>query len=262
MSSSNVSMPVFAPLYIPGTERVTVRWLTVDIPVSHDISVRVLPEQLRPAEHPTLGLWIAEFIGAEFISDSGTERRPNYLQGGVSLRCRYDDGNDGAYAIETFVEGLNHGILGREIFGLPKKQAQQVRLDEDENNITFGIVSALGHALVTGATTAGDLAPAGTTPVPDWFERHFTVKAIPSAEGDGYDICKLVEIPWKATPQGRTSYGEADLTWRRSTSDPLHLFHPHGPVTTAYGHATLEIDYGTYLANVSPPAPVGTPSWD
>lgn len=255
-----LAMPVFAPLFTPGTERVEVRWLTVEAPIDADVAARCLPAGLGVPDSPTVALWIAQFIGAEFASPDGVERRPDYLQGGVSLRCAgYGGGPDGAYAIETFVEGLNHGILGRELFGLPKKQARAVRLDEHGDGVAFAIVSALGEELVAGEAMLG--RGSEDIPAPDWFARHCTVKAIPSAEGTGYDLCKLVEIPWSLTALGPARTGTADFAWGASGADPLHVFAPNGPATAAYGRAVLDIGYGRYLADVDPPAPLGRPSW-
>ncbi|MBL3686294.1 hypothetical protein D3248_04925 [Leucobacter zeae] len=258
-----MAMPVFAPLFTPGTERVEVRWLTVEAPVDPAAVARCLPEGLGVPETPTVGLWIAEFIGAEFHSPDGVERRPDYLQGGVSLRCSgFGGGPDGAYAVETFVEGLNHGILGRELFGLPKKQASTVRLEERADSVAFAIVSALGEELVSGeASLSGDPGAAGTAPAPAWFDRHCTVKAIPSAEGTGYDVCKLVEIPWRLTADAPARSGAARFAWGESESDPLHLFAPTGPASARYGRAVLDIGFGRYLAEAVPPEPLGRPSW-
>ena len=263
MTGGPIAMPVFAPLFAPGTERVTVRWATVDVPVHPDIAARCLPAGLAVPERPSLGLWIAEFIGAEFQSATGVERRPDYFQGGLSLRCAVESGGaDGAYAIETFVEGLNHGILGRELFGLPKKQAVRVQLDEAADALEFSITSALHERLVSGTVRlTGEDRTAGASPSPGWFDRHFTVKAIPSAEGTGYDVCKLVEIPWAMRATGPVREGAADLVWGRSDADPLHLFEPVGPARARYGVATLDIAYGRYLADVTPPEPLGSPQW-
>lgn len=256
-------MPVFAPLFAPGTERVRVRWATVEAPVSAATAARCLPEGLAVPEQPTVALWIAEFIGAEFHSATGIERRPDYLQGGVSLRCAgFGGGADGAYAIETFVEGLNHGILGRELFGLPKKQARAVRLDESADSLTFSITSALGETLASGsAALHGEDHTPSATPAPAWFDRHFTVKAIPSAEGVGYDVCKLVEIPWAMESTELVREGVAELQWGPSRVDPLHHFVPTGPAHARYGFASLDIGFGRYLADVVPPAPLGAPGW-
>ncbi|WP_198961548.1 acetoacetate decarboxylase family protein [Pseudonocardia sp. MH-G8] len=258
------AMPVFAPLFQPGTEEVTVRWLTVHVPVAAEVSDAVLPQGLTSAAEPTVGLWIAEFIGAEFHSVSGVERRPSYLQGGLSLRCRRDGGADGAYALLTYVAGLNHGILGRELFGLPKKQLRSVTLDEEAGRLRFAMTSALGEPLVAGEAELGPTAHAA--PAPDWFRRHFTVKAIPSAEGPGtdgpaFDVCKLVEIPWRMTDAAPVRGGAASLVWGGGSSDPLHLFAPTQPPSARYGTARLGIDYGKYLADVEPPHAFGRPSW-
>lgn len=263
MTATPIAMPVFAPLFVPGTERVKVRWATVEIPVSAEITARCLPAGLGVPAHPTAGLWLAEFIGAEFRSSAGTERRPDYLQGGVSLRCTgYGGGADGAYAIETFVEGLNHGILGRELFGLPKKQARRVTLDEADGHLEFGITSALGETLVSGhAALHGEDRAAGATPAPAWFDRHFTVKAIPSAEGHGYDVCKLVEIPWAMRATEPVREGIAEMAWGASDVDPLHRFAPTGPAHLRYGVATLDIGFGRYLTDLTPPEPLGSSSW-
>ncbi|PWC05953.1 hypothetical protein DCE94_04805 [Agromyces badenianii] len=258
-----MAMPVFAPLFTPGTERVEVRWLTVDVPVAAEIAARCLPPGLGVPELPSVGLWIAEFIGAEFHSPTGVERRPNYHQGGLSLRCTgFGGGPDGAYAIETFVEGLNHGILGRELFGLPKKQALQVQLDERGEQVHFGITSALGHQIVEGTADLDAAAGDDAVPGPVWFDRHYTVKAIPSAEGTGYDICKLVEIPWSMTPSGAVRQGHARLEWGVSATDPVHVFESAGPAQARYGHAILDIRFGRYLGDVEPPEPLGEPSWN
>jgi acetoacetate decarboxylase len=257
-------MPVFAPLFHPGTEEVMVRWLTVHVPVAPEVSDAVLPDGLTSAAEPTVGLWVAEFIGAEFHSPTGVERRPSYLQGGLSLRCRRDDGADGAYALVTYVAGLNHGILGRELFGLPKKQVRSVTLDEDGAALRFVMTSALGDTLVTGETVLGPTAD--PAPAPAWFGRHFTVKAVPSAEGPGadgpaFDVCKLVEIPWRMTDATPVTGGATSLTWGGGSTDPLQLFAPTSPPVARYGTARLGITYGKYLADVTPPHAFGLPSW-
>lgn len=261
MTPAQTAMPVFAPLYTPGAERVRVRWLTVEFPIADAVALRVLPRELPLPAEPTAALWIADFIGAEFHSPRGVERRPDYLQGGVSLRCSgFDGAGDGAYAVETFVEGLNHGILGRELFGLPKKQARSVQLDEGDGGVRFGMTSAIGEELVSGETSLGPSSTRGAL-MPEWFSSHHTIKAIPSAEGSGYDICRLVEIPWQMTSEEAMPLGQTELRWHESDADPLHVLEPTGPVRGAYGSGILSIAFGRYLADVEPPKALGSPSW-
>ena len=105
--------------------------MTAGYRTSVDALQAVLPGTLRAdRDHPDVAVWTAEFATAGFETRDGqVQTRPSYLQGGVSVRC-LRAGRPGAYALLTFIEGLNHGLLGRELFGLPKKQAQQVYLDD------------------------------------------------------------------------------------------------------------------------------------
>ncbi|WP_239004091.1 acetoacetate decarboxylase family protein [Nocardia panacis] len=254
-------MPVFAPLYSPGTESVSVRWLSVVYPTTEAIAAAVLPRPLTVSE-PEVLIWVAEFIGAEFTSASGSvETRPAYMQAGINLRCRRDQ-QDGAYAIGTYVEGLNHGILGRELFGLPKKQSRAVRLHETSpGRVDFAIHDAAGTALVTGSADLSSTADQAI--IPDWFATQFTAKIIPSAEGHGFDISRLVRIPFAFNGITPPRHGEATFEFAESRSDPLHLLTVNGPARAAYGNARLDIDFGTYLDQLDQAdlPTFGTPSW-
>ncbi|MDQ7876502.1 acetoacetate decarboxylase family protein [Microbacterium sp. QXD-8] len=253
-------MPVFAPLFSVGTERVSVRWLTLTYPTSVEVLRALLPAPVAPGVQPDVGVWVAEFIGAEFIGNDGTvERRPAYMQGGVSVRCDYH-GRDAAYAVATFVEGLNHGILGRELFGLPKKQAQEVKLHEHGSSLDVSWVAAQGKKLFTASAHLSS-ARTERRPAPRWFDSHLTHKLIPSAEGHGYDISRLVEIPWSFTEADDMRSGTASVAWERDATDPLHILSPAGPVIADYGNSVLQIDYGQYREHVADFPTFGTPSW-
>ena len=255
------SMPAFAPLFLPGTEEVTVRWISIVYPATAAVVDALLPGPLCRGAEPEVVIWIAEFIGAQFQSPDGTvETRPSYMQGGINVRCNHA-GSEGAYAIETFVEGLNHGILGRELFGLPKKQVQKVVFDEAAHEVAFSLSDAAGRLLLRGDAVHQEHS---TRPlVPEWFENQYTAKLIPSAEGYGYDVSRLVRIPFRFISIDETRTGAASFAWTESSSDPLHLLAAAGEATAVWGTARLEIDYGTYVAELNPhdiPA-YGIPRW-
>ncbi|WP_436697754.1 acetoacetate decarboxylase family protein [Nocardioides sp. BYT-33-1] len=254
-----LSMPAFAPLFRAGEETVGVRWLTVVYDVDADVARRALPAPLALPERPRAALWLGEFSNATFDDGKGADVRPPYLQGGVSLACARD-GVPGAYALETFVAGLNHGILGRELFGLPKKQVRQVELLEADGRISFAIVSASDLRLLRGASVDVD-ETAGTELVPTWFGEHHTAKVIPSADGRGYDVCRLVRLPWTFADARVVQTGRAELHWSRSVSDPLYLLAERPSGVFAYGEATLRIEYGTYVAELDLPEPLGQEQW-
>lgn len=255
------AMPAFAPLFVPGTERVSVRWISLVYPTDRAIVDAVLPGPLTEPATPEVIVWLAEFRDARFTDSAGNvEIRPAYMQGGVNLRCRYGD-TDGAYAVETFVEGLNHGILGREMFGLPKKQVTRVHFEPTPAGASFGFTDARGHRLLAGS------AYTSTHPAerlaPSWFDTQYTAKLIPRADGPGYDISRLVRIPFRLDATGPLRAGTASVVWTPSSSDPLHLLTRTGDVSAVWGEADLAIDYGVYVTDLDPediPA-LGTPRW-
>lgn len=261
MSGRIVSMPAFAPLFVPGEETVDVRWMTLTYPVDREVAARALVGPLELTDEPRAALWIAEFAGATFRSGDGPdERRPAYLQGGVSLACRHD-GEPAAYALETFVGGCNYGILGRELFGLPKKQVRAVTLDEDDGGLRYGIVDAAGQQLLAGTAPRLGRPGEATAAMPSWFAAHLTAKLIPSAEGDGYDVARLVRIPWTFTADAEARTGSGEYRWARSDSDPLHLLSERGEGEIAYGHGRLAIAFGRYVADLDEVTPLGHQQW-
>lgn len=262
MTAPVVSMPAFAPLFVPGEETVAVRWMTLTYPIDRELCRRALVRPLEPQDDPVAALWIAEFAGATFhVDGSSPERRPAYLQAGVSLGCRHD-GESAAYALETFVGGLNYGILGRELFGLPKKQVRAVTLEEQGDRLRYGITDAAGVELLGGEATGLRPVTAGdASPMPPWFTPHMTAKLIPSAEGVGYDVAKLVRIPWLFVPDGSAQRGSGTYRWAPSGSDPVHLLSAEGEAAVAYGRGTLSIGFGRYVADLDEVEPMGRQQW-
>lgn len=260
-AAAATAMPAFAPLFAAGTESVRVRWLSLVYETDGEVLDAILPAPLGPGGRPQVAVWIAEFIGAEFSAADGTkEVRPAYMQGGISVRCRHDDAGEGAYAVGTYVEGLNHGILGRELFGLPKKQARRVRLDETLDGIEYSITNAAGADLVSGRFVL-DNARATNELVPAWFSTHYTLKLIPSAEGNGFDISRLVRIPFAFEPELPLRSGSATLEHQYCVSDPVNLLGVTSEVRATYGLARLDIDFGRYLDHVSDIPTFGSPIW-
>lgn len=254
------AMPAFAPLFAVGREEVDVEWMTIVYPTDPEMLRRVLPAPLRLGEEPEVGVWMALFKNAAFLSKAGgVETRPAYWQAGVSVRCARED-VEGAYALCTYVEGLNHGILGRELFGLPKKQVRRASFAREGGKAALGIDLASGHRLLR-ADVRFDPGTGTGAPAPNWFEQHFTLKLIPSAEGDGFDVSRLVEIPWRFTESRELLAGSAELRWQEIPSDPLHLLDVRGEARVRYGESRLGIDFGVYREDVTAFESFGVPSW-
>lgn len=253
-------MPAFAPLFAVGREEVDVEWITMTYRTDPSILRRVLPVPLALGAEPEVGVWMAQFKNAEFISEEGdVETRPAYWQGGVSVRCAYGS-VEGAYALCTYVEGLNHGILGRELFGLPKKQVQRAYLRHQGDQGEVGIDTAAGSPLLRANVKFEGAVEPGS-PAPDWFDEHFTLKLIPSADGRGFDVSRLVQIPWKFQPSDTLMGGTAEVKWKEIPSDPFHLLEVKSTAEVRYGESRLAIDFGEYREEVSEFETFGVPSW-
>ncbi|OPG11477.1 acetoacetate decarboxylase family protein [Microbispora sp. GKU 823] len=257
-------MPAFAPLYGAGEEQVTLDWLTVEYATTPEIVGSVLPAPLRAPANSAVMLWFARFKDPAFSRADGTsERRPSYTQAGVCVTCEHprlgQAGESGAYAVETFIPGLNYGIFGREAFGLPKKQVRQVVVERAGDAVTAGVVMADGAPLLDVTGTAGRSGPESA--VPSWISPHFTLKLVPRADGPGYDISRLVRIPFDVTPLSPANGGEAELTFHPRDSDPVHLLRPVSTPTLSWGSVRLAIRYGVYLEHCDRFPVLGRPSW-
>ncbi|WP_431933352.1 acetoacetate decarboxylase family protein [Nonomuraea jabiensis] len=221
-------MPAFAPLYGLGSETASLHWLTVEYRTRPDVLARVLSPPLCPTEEPIAAVWVAELVSASFhLPDGGVERRPLYMRAGVCVRCRRED-EEGAYPLTFFIEGLNHGVLGRELAGLPKKQTPPQPVD----------------------------------PIPWWFGNHFTLKLIPSAEGRGYHVNRTVRVPFRTSGARGGCIGQGEVTLTPSTADPLHLVACEEVIEARFGELDLEVGFGTYLDQVDEIPTFGIPSRD
>ncbi|GAA4219688.1 acetoacetate decarboxylase family protein [Actinocatenispora rupis] len=257
LAPSATAMPAFAPLYAVGTETATLDWLTVVYRTDPAVVRAILPPPLTPDPDPEVLVWVARFRTAEFSAGGEVvgSLEP-YTQGGVCVRCTRGD-EPGAYPLVSYIAGLNHGFTGRELFGLPKKQALDVDLSTVDDEVSAGITTTRGTPVVRVAGTLGG----PTDPlVPDWFATQYTLKLIPSATGVGFDVNRLVRIPFTFTDQADVRGVDATVTLAESAADPLHLLPVRSTRTAAYGSTALHVGYGTYLDEVTAIPTLGRPA--
>jgi acetoacetate decarboxylase len=242
------SMPVFAPLYAVGTERASLDWLSVVYRTDPEVVEAVLPAPLTPDSEPEVIIWVARFLTASFESDGQVVGElPSYEQGGVCVRSTLR-GESGAYPLVSYIAGLNHGFTGRELFGLPKKQAQRVELEVAGDAVRAEILTT---AQVPVVRIEGDLGPSTDRLVPDWFSRQLSLKIIPRADGRGFDVNRLVRIPFDFSDQADVRAVDASVRLTPSGSDPLHLLPVRGVARAAFGSTSLRVGYGEYLDEVN-----------
>lgn len=247
-------MPLFAPMYTIGSERAQVRWLTLVYTTDPRKVADVLPSPLRPDSEPEVLIWIADFISATFTGGDTSRELPRYTQGGIAVRAEYE-GQSVAYPLVSYITGLNHGFTGRELFGLPKKQASSVVLDEQNDRLTASITTAQDIDIVT-VTGNSTTAPLRRDLVPEWFGHQHTVKLIPSVTGDGYDVNQLTYVPFTFNDAKNVHAVNADLRLTESASDPIADLPCREIRHAAVGDTVLGVGYGRYLGE-----PQSHPVW-
>lgn len=257
LAPSATAMPAFAPMYAVGTETATLDWLTVVYRTDPEVVRAILPPPLTPDVSADVIVWVARFLTAEFSAGGEVvgSLEP-YSQGGVCVRCRRGD-QAGAYPLVSYIAGLNHGFTGRELFGLPKKQALDVDLSTVEDQVSAEILTTQRIPVVRIDATLGG---PGTSLTPDWFGTQLTLKLIPSATGTGFDVSRLVRVPFDFADRTGIRDATASVTLTPSAADPLHLLPVESVRHAAYGRTSLRVGYGTYLDEVTTIPTLGRPN--
>lgn len=247
-------MPLFAPMYTIGSELANLNWLTVCYETDSERLNQILPGPLEPGERAEVLIWVAEFISATFEGPSGLRQLPRYFQGGVAVRAHLA-GEEVAYPLVSYITGLNHGFTGRELFGLPKKQAREVTLSDRNGRVDASITTAEGTRLIDISGQAA--APAADAAiVPDWFSRQRTVKLIPSATGTGYDVKQLVAVPFGFSNTTDVHEVNVELAIASTPLDPLADLPVKSLSYHRIGKTNLSVGYGSYLGE-----PTSLPNW-
>ncbi|UOQ61486.1 acetoacetate decarboxylase family protein [Leucobacter rhizosphaerae] len=242
-------MPLFAPLYTVGAETADVAWATIEYDTDPSRVAGVLPRGLTPSPDGRVACWIARFDTTEFRSGGQiVERRAPFWQGGMCVRTA--EGESGsAFAISAFIDGgLNAGIMGREVLGMPKKQVRRVQVHTHAGAAHAEIVNSEGEALLNFRADLQEKA--SSAPVfPTWMRTHRTIKAIPSADGKGWDVLKRVKSEWEYESICITGWGVGTMEWARSENDPLDYFPATGLGRIVLGRGRLSIGLGVNEAD-------------
>jgi acetoacetate decarboxylase len=88
--------------------------LTVYFETTPEVIKRLLPPPLKPAKYPIGGAFVANYPKTSF--------GVTYLESALFLQAEYN-GEEGAYCLAMPVTNDMALILGREVFGYPKKMA-------------------------------------------------------------------------------------------------------------------------------------------
>lgn len=190
--------------------------LTVFFETKQEVVERLLPSPLKPAALP---------MGAAFVANyPRTNFGVTYLESALFLLAQYN-GEEGVFCLAMPVTDDIALILGREVFGYPKKIAR-INLEREGNDVTgwterHGIRFFEVKAKLTGKfndAIAQQMITQRMKTNPDVIVYNF--KYFPAPEGEGFDYNpRLVKEVVTRKPKS-TEMGEAELILRPSDHDP------------------------------------------
>lgn len=138
--ASAFSMPVISPV----TERPPYRYRdckAVNILFTTDAAVLegLLPPPLTPDLDQPSVLYIGHYVLADYDLP--------YNEAGLLVPARLDGRPVGAFAVVLYLDRANPIVGGREVYGWPKKDADQILVDEQEGRM-LGEVTRYGHRII------------------------------------------------------------------------------------------------------------------
>jgi acetoacetate decarboxylase len=190
--------------------------LTVFFETKQEVVEKLLPSPLKPAALP---------VGAAFVANyPRTNFGVTYLESALSLLAQYN-GEEGVFCLAMPVTDDIALILGREVFGYPKKIAR-INLEREGNDVKgwterHGIRFFEVKAKLTGKfndAIAQQMITQRMKTNPDVVVYNF--KYFPAPEGEGFDYNpRLVKEVVTRKPKS-IEMGEAELVLRPSDHDP------------------------------------------
>jgi acetoacetate decarboxylase len=225
--------------------------LTVYFETKTEIVKRLLPPPLKPSAMP---------VGAAFVANyPGTNFGVTYLESALFLLAQHN-GEEGVFCLAMPVTNDIALILGREVFGYPKKMAEihferegnDVRGWTERHSIRFFEVKAK----LTGKFNdeiAQKMLTEGMESNPDVVVYNF--KYFPAPARDGFDYNpRLIKEVVKRNPK-TIEMGEAELILRPSEHDPwsdveivrvLGAMYTVGDNTMLPGSVVAEVDQAEF----------------
>jgi len=177
-------MPVTAPTYpAPPFHYEGCRWTMVLFRTEPQIIQSLVPEPLVADPVPVLGFYVAQLSIAAPLAST-------YYEAGLVARVTFQQ-KPGLYFGALYLDSPLGVVVGREIWGFPKKPSQITYNEED------GQVSAIVSIMNSPLIRIGMRQARRVEHFPeDTIQAGYTLKVIPSAEQGGPpDVLKLIALP-------------------------------------------------------------------
>lgn len=169
------TMPVISPM-APPPPYLYKDCKAVNIVFKTDVTVleKMVPSPLKPNPGGMVVFYIGLFQFAEWDAP--------YNEAGLLVPVIRDGKPVGMYAVVLYLNKANPIVGGREIYGWPKKDAEEVLFREDAGKITAG-VTRYGQKIIQVS-----------------FEAQQKVEPIPARPQDALYLLKLIPSAQKDTP--------------------------------------------------------------
>ncbi|MHA2162158.1 MAG: acetoacetate decarboxylase family protein [Candidatus Thorarchaeota archaeon] len=167
---------------------------------------KVLPPQLDPPTTPLANAYVAEFHRPSFC--------PPYNEAALFVSAEYK-GVAGSYCLSMPVTNDIAMIGGREIYGYPKKIAENIRVTREGNEVT-GICTRRGVDIIRIEATLSEPFEDEVASSPD-----FLLKSFADERGIGPDSNPKIVKQHSQIEWGPREVGEGRLILGESIHDPL-----------------------------------------
>jgi len=226
--------------------------LEVYFKTTQDVIERLLPPPLEPATSPIGGAYVANFP----ITNFGEP----YLESGLFLMAQHK-GEEGAFCLAMPVTDDIALILGREVFGYPKKMAK-IGFEREGNDVggwteRHGIRFFEANAKLTGKfndSVAQQIITESMETNPDIVNYNFKYFTAPETDSFDYNPRLIKEVVTRKPKS--IEMGEAELILRPSDHDPwcdveivrvLGALYTIGDNTMLPGSVVAEVDQTEFM---------------
>jgi acetoacetate decarboxylase len=147
----------------------------------------------------------------------------------------------GTYMPVLYLDEVELLTSGREVWGFPKFHGE-VSFDSSD----AGVEARVTEAGVDIIHMQMDFQRAGD-PIPVYDREHFLLKSIPSVDGNGHDVRQINTCKVRDDNRKTIQEGEADLTLRSTTKNPLGDIPIKAIVSSVYTVGDIVLDQGEMI---------------
>ena len=220
-----------APYPMPPYTYEDNRMLAIIVKTSPGLLGELVPEPLAP--NPDGQMII--YVGALNVVDPA---RFGYYEAGIMIPSS-DGREEGVYMPVLYLDKTLPIVVGREVWGYPKHQAELSL--EEEGGVARATVISEGTSLIDATLHLGPAIP----PMKVSPSTFFLMKTIPSTTGaSAYDVKQLTTATLRDESNKEVYPGDATLRLGSTPTDPLGDIPVFEIVNSLYFKGGFVLDYG------------------